>query len=278
MLHHSFTHMPSIGAKTERKIWDTGVCSMDDFIHNPPVFFSKKKVATMIEQIHLSKENISDNNVGFFYHHFPAKEQWRIFKEFQGNTAYLDIETTGLDAFSGMITTIALYDGQKIKYYINGENLKDFKSDIMQYDVIVTYNGKTFDIPFIESYFNIHLSHCHLDLRYILKDLGFSGGLKSCERSLGIGRSGDLADIDGYFAVLLWNDYKRKRNVKSLETLLSYNIEDVLNLEYLMIESYNRKIKDIPFSVDKIKVPQTPDNPFAVDSATVRRIQSRYYG
>ncbi len=53
------------------------------------------------------------------------------------------------------IATIALYDGNRIKYYINGKNLGDFPTDIKQYKIIVSFNGKTFDVPVIESYFGI---------------------------------------------------------------------------------------------------------------------------
>jgi len=56
-------------------------------------------------------------------------------------------------------------------------------------------------------------------LRYVLKSLGYSGGLKSCEKALGLDR-GDLDGVDGYFAVLLWRDYQKKHNEKALETLL----------------------------------------------------------
>ena len=86
-----------------------------------------------------------------------------------------------------------------------------------------------------------------------------------------------LADVDGFFAVLLWNDYKNKRNEKSLETLISYNIEDVLNLEYLMIEAYNRKLKNIPLKLENLSIPVTPENPFRIDPSTVKRIQNQYY-
>lgn len=277
MLHNSFTHIPTVGVATERKIWDSGVYSMDDFIKAPPTFLSKGKSKTITENIHLSKEKIEANDANFFYSNLSSKDQWRIFREFQNCTAYLDIETTGLGAPGDIITTIALYDGKDVKYYINGKNLSEFKDDIMRYKVIVTYNGKTFDIPFIENFFGIKISHSHLDLRYILYSLGYSGGLKSCERQLGIGRTGSLADVDGFFAVLLWNDYKKKRNEKSLETLLAYNIEDVLNLEYLMIEAYNRKLNDIPLSLKKLSFPVTLANPFKIDSSTVSRIKSQYY-
>ncbi|MBF0290319.1 MAG: ribonuclease H-like domain-containing protein [SAR324 cluster bacterium] len=274
MLNHSFAHIPSVGRTTERKIWNSGIRTMDDFLESPPEYFSLNKQKKIVDNIHLSKERIRSKDTRYFYDNLPSKEHWRIFKEYRDATAYIDIETTGLGDPGDIITTIALYDGKNVKYYINGKNLDDFKKDIQQYAVLVTYNGKTFDIPFIERYFGMHISHSQIDLRYILKSLGYSGGLKSCERQLGIGRTGSLADVDGFFAVLLWNDYKRKGNKKSLETLLSYNIEDVLNLEYLMIEAYNRKLSEVPFELESLSIPSTPENPFDIDPTTVNRIKT----
>ena len=66
--------------------------------------------------------------------------------------AYLDIETT----------TIALYNGESIYHYVNNHNLDDFLDDINKYKVIVTYNGKSFDVPFIDNYFGIELNHAHI--------------------------------------------------------------------------------------------------------------------
>jgi uncharacterized protein YprB with RNaseH-like and TPR domain len=62
-----------------------------------------------------------------------------LFGEF---TAYLDIETTGLDSWGNSITTIALYEGKSIFTYVNGQNLDKFEEDIQRYKVIVSYNGK----------------------------------------------------------------------------------------------------------------------------------------
>ncbi|MCK5537472.1 MAG: ribonuclease H-like domain-containing protein [Bacteroidales bacterium] len=276
MLQKSFSHIPSIGTATEKKIWESGINSMDDFVKSPPDFLSKNKLSRITEYIQISKEKISAKDAYYFYEKLSTNEHWRLFREFQDLTAYLDIETTGLGDPGDIITTISLYDGKDIKYYINGKNLNDFKKDILQYQVIVTYNGKSFDVPFIERYFGITISHAHLDLRHILYSLGYSGGLKSCEHQLGIGRTGYLAEVDGYFAVLLWHDYQKNQNEKSLETLLSYNIEDVLNLEFLMIEAYNQKIKDIPLKITKLKFPSTPENPFEIDASTVKRINAQY--
>ena len=187
---------------------------------------------------------------------------------------YLDIETTGLDRYYQSITTIALYDGQEIKTYVQGQNLDDFVDDIQKYKVIVTYNGKCFDVPFIESYFKIRLNHAHIDLRYILYSLGVRGGLKGCERQLGTDR-GDLRDIDGFFAVLLWNEFQKTGDKKALDTLLAYNVQDTVTLENLMVTAYNMKLQQTPFYENLlIEDSITPANPYRVDTGIVDRIKT----
>jgi uncharacterized protein YprB with RNaseH-like and TPR domain len=109
----------------------------------------------------------------------------------------------------------------------------------------VTHNEKYFDVPFIESYFRIKMPQVHIDLRYLLRSLGYTGGVKGGEEKAGIDR-GELEGIDGFFAVLLWNDYKKK-NPESLKTLLAYNNQDVVNLEFLIVLLYNLKLKETPF-------------------------------
>jgi hypothetical protein len=88
---------------------------------------------------------------------------------------------------------------------------------------------------------------------------------------------GDLSDIDGFFAVLLWDDYQRTGDQKTLETLLAYNIQDTINLENLMVIAYNMKLKDTPFyDTHFIEDPTLPVNPFRVDMETVDKIKNRF--
>jgi len=225
-----------------------------------------------------SGKHLETGNPKYFEESLPSNLHWRMFPEFRDSIVYLDIETTGLDSWGNDITSIALYDGKSISYYVNGQNLDDFTNDIQRYKVIVTYNGKSFDIPFIESYFGISLPHAHIDLRYILASLGYSGGLKRCEKQLGISR-GDLEDLDGYFAVLLWDDFQRNKNQQALETLLAYNIQDTVNLETLMVMAYNMKLRGTPFSLThQLPEPIQPDIPFEADRMTIDRIKRRFFG
>ena len=272
MIENSFIHIPGIGPKTEQRLWQSGVQSWDDFSPDCPIRFPQFKKDTINAALEESRQHIKSGNPRYFSDMLPANQHWRLFPKYRESTAYLDIETTGLEKWSCEITTIALYNGKSIFYYVNGQNLDDFVAEINRYDVIVTYNGKTFDAPFIEEYFGITLDHAHIDLRYILASLGYRGGLKSCEIQLGLDR-GDLADVDGFFAVLLWYDYVRNRNQKALNTLLAYNIQDTVNLETLMVMAYNMKINDTPFHQGQLPEPAMPLIPFTVDSGTVDRIK-----
>ena len=273
MLTHSFIHLPGIGAKTEKNIWEAGIHSWDAWQDKPPVKLPNSSLSQISSLLQNSRTELN-NGPEFFSKRLPANEQWRLFSHFRKSTAYLDIETTGLGP-NAEITTIALYDGRDIYCYVNGKNLDDFEEDIWKYNVLVTYNGKGFDIPVIERWFHTKLTHAHIDLRYILARLGFKGGLKGCEKQLGIDR-GELDGVDGYFAVLLWQEYITNNNKKALETLLAYNIEDTVNLERLLIEAYNRNIALTPFGEELLlPLPQTPPINYQPDFNTVERIRNR---
>jgi uncharacterized protein YprB with RNaseH-like and TPR domain len=274
MLTNTFIHIQGVGAITEQRLWESGVRDWDSIGADLPVPVSPKRKYLLQNGIDESRQHLSENNPAYFSNQLPANQCWRMFPEFRNSIVYLDIETTGLDRYFNQITTIALYDGQSIKTYVQGQNLNDFVDDIQKYKVIVTYNGKCFDVPFIESYFKIRLNYAHIDLRYILQSLGFRGGLKGCERQLGIDR-GDLKDIDGFFAVLLWDEYQKSGDQKALDTLLAYNVQDTVTLENLMVTAYNMKLQQTPF-YEKLLIADSapPDNPYRVDLATVDKIKS----
>ena len=274
MLQNTFIHIQSIGAVTEKRLWESGLRDWDEFSDDLLIPLSGKRKYLLQKGIDESRQHLYQNNPVYFSQCLLANQSWRFFPEFRKSTVYLDIETTGLDRYFNHITTIALYDGHEIKTYAHGQNLDDFIDEIYRYKVIVTYNGKSFDIPFIESFFKIRLNHAQIDLRYVLYSLGFRGGLKGCERQLGMDR-GDLSDIDGFFAVLLWQEYQRTGDQKALDTLLAYNIQDTVSLENLIIAAYNMKLKETPFyETHLIGDPTPPVNPFSADLATVDRIKN----
>lgn len=279
MLPHTFCHIPGTGLRAEQKLWEEGITSWEEWLEMESALAGGRRRSAIADHLYASVEALEGEDVSYFAQRLPHGELWRIFPEFRKRIAYLDIETTGLSVdYGSHITTIALYDGKSVRHYVHGENLRAFEDDIFDFDVLVTYNGKCFDVPFIERYFRIKLPHAHIDLRYLLRSLGYSGGLKGCEAALGIDR-GELEGVDGFFAVLLWYEYLNNGNARALETLLSYNIQDTINLERLLVMAYNMKIQETPFGERRaIRLPSPAANPFAPDPDTIQRLRERQFG
>ena len=278
MLRSSFVHIGGIGPKTEQRLWESGIETWDSFTDDGPVRFSTERRAAIHKTLEESQSHLMNGVPGFFEQGLPSSQHWRLFPDFRASTAYLDIETTGMTYSANPITTIALYDGTSVKTYVQGRNLDRFIDDIGRYKVLITYNGKCFDVPFLERYFNEPLDQVHIDLRFVLASLGIKGGLKGCEKQMGIDR-GPLSDVDGLFAVVLWKEFIRSGNPMALETLLAYNVEDTLNLEYLMVKAYNLKLRETPF-YDRYALPIPPlagyKNPYQVDVGLVEKLKPEH--
>ena len=255
MLKQTFCHIPGIGYVSEQRLWTKGVTTWESLAEHARLIsrMSDGELLAILEQ---SQAALADDPL-FFTDRLKRSDGWRLFPHFRKSSVYLDIETSGLGHESD-ITTIALYDGREVRTYVNGRNLEDFLDDIEQYQVIISYNGICFDIPVIEQYFRTRLDQAQIDLRYVLAQLGCRGGLKGCEKQMGISR-GMLDGIDGSFAVLLWREYERYGNEAALETLLAYNVEDTVNLERLMVEAYNRNVDRTPFASELgLSYPESP--------------------
>jgi hypothetical protein len=152
--------------------------------------------------------------------------------------AYIDIETTGLSPYYHDITVVGLYVCsdtatqlvQLVGEDATGGNLLEVLYGV---DLIYSYNGSRFDLPFIKASLGIDLDRevKHRDLMLDCWSRNLYGGLKVVERKLGIPRH--LKDVDGKEAVRLWWRYKIYHDHNALNTLLEYNREDVVNLKIL---------------------------------------------
>ena len=154
-------------------------------------------------------------------------------------TAYMDIETTGLSPVRGDIMVIGIcleYDGHDrtvIQLLEDDISYAKMLKIIENVNILYTYNGTKFDLPYIRTRLGIDLTEycCHIDLMYECWRRNLYGGLKGVEKQLNIKRN--LTEIDGRMAVKLWYDYKFYGDKQSLDTLLEYNKEDVLNLRLI---------------------------------------------
>jgi len=276
MLTRSFIHLQGVGRQTEQKLWDGGIHTWQDMLsrpHEAPV--GVRAQDTLQRGAEASLEALERKNWSFFYRGLPSCEQWRLLHQLPLRAAYLDIETTGLSPERHEITCIGVYDGRKATAYVLGDNLDEFARDIAGYDLIVTYNGKSFDVPFIRHRLGVPLDLPHVDLMYVCRSVGLKGGLKIVEHTAGISRDSTLDGVDGWMAVRLWKQYVRNQDRRALETLVAYNLADTMNLLPLGRVVWNRKLPAHFAALSIAAKHREPKIPWKADKALVDRLLGR---
>lgn len=235
MLRHTFIHLPGVGAHRERTLWKQGILDWDRFLKALEDGSLRQGVyestAPLVRQ---SLAAIKVGDAGFFHNCLPSREMWRLYSEFADQALFLDIETTGLSPHYDDVTLIGALGGGKLALFVKGINLDQFPAYVAEFPLLITFNGSQFDVPFLRMHFpKARLDQAHIDLRFPLASLGYKGGLKSVERSLGVCRDAAIQGMDGFEAVQLWHSYRRGDR-QALRKLILYNLTDVVNLVALM--------------------------------------------
>jgi uncharacterized protein len=253
MLNRTFCHLHGIAQAGERRLWETGLLCWDDLDGEAGARLGARRRESVRRSLEHSRAALAAGDARFFLDGLRGPAAARLLPDFRDRIGYVDIETTGLSAWSD-ITTIALYGDGVLRLYVRGHNLEDFASDVRRFDVLVTYNGTRFDLPFLRRAFGDVLPAGHIDLCPVLRSLGYTGGLKRCERQLGVKRQVPV-DLDGCWAVAAWYRH-RTGNRDALVELLRYNAQDALSLEQLLVYVYNKSMDGHPRSTPMIDCPQ----------------------
>lgn len=229
-IENSFIPVRGVGTKTERRLWEHGITHWDDFDGSVVGDTTAERIYDFLDE---AAPRLADGDARYFDSTFPSKERWRLYENFRDSTCFFDIETTGLDAARNDVTTVTFHRGGETTTLVQGDNLTAdaLHEQFDPADLIVTFNGKRFDVPFLEQSFDLAIDVPHVDLMYPCKRLGLTGGLKQVEKDVGIDR--DRPDLSGRDAVRLWRQYERGDD-DALDTLVSYNRDDTENLRTLM--------------------------------------------
>lgn len=151
-----------------------------------------------------------------------------------GGVLFLDVETTGLSLYYDDLTLVGYETNGRFRFYIAGDNPKELLDAIAAAEVLVTFNGKIFDVPFLQKTFgSVRLPMHHLDLRYAARRVGLVGGQKAIETQLGLKLREGFEASDGAAAVLLWHRYLRG-DLEALRQLLVYNEADVRGMMFIL--------------------------------------------
>lgn len=171
---------------------------------------------------------------------------------------YLDTETTGLAGGTGtcaFLIGVGMIRGTE--FVVEQFFLRDYSeeqavlaalAEILEgYDGLVTFNGKTFDVPLLETRYTLaRLKRpfermVHLDLLHPARRL-WKLRLESCRLThlethvLGIARQGDVpgSEIPG-----IYFDYLRTGDARGLQPVFFHNALDIVTLAALTVEAAN---------------------------------------
>jgi hypothetical protein len=265
-LERTFIHVPMIGPRREADLWRRGFTDWGRFREEHPRGAFRDHV---VEWLHPARALAK----------LPRAQAWRLFPGLRARILYLDIESTGLHGGLDEVTCIGTYDGKGVRAYVPGrDDLRGFEKAVDAADLLVTYNGSCFDLPFLKTALpGVDFARPrHIDLRWPLRRMGLRGGLKGIEPQMGIFRDASLDGVDGYLAILLWSAHRRG-HPRALETLVRYCLEDVVNLEPLMVETFNRLASTLPIDVPMLASGPRPELGVRADEELVRAlVRGRY--
>ncbi|ABZ94740.1 Exonuclease [Leptospira biflexa serovar Patoc strain 'Patoc 1 (Ames)'] len=234
-LRQSLQLFPGIGDKKEKQLIAIGVYDWTSLLQyqktkNDPHLPS---LSILEERYEILEKEFQETNFSFFTDELPSLEYWRLWQHFPERFCFLDIETTGISE-SSVTTVVSLFQNESIRTFERGKDLEFLFDSIAPDDIIVTYNGRRFDIPFLEREFRYRVKNPQLDLMNLLHSIGIKGGLKKSEIQLGLIRPEEIAGMDGREAPLLWYEYQRTNNQDALKKLIAYNKEDTKNLKLVL--------------------------------------------
>jgi uncharacterized protein YprB with RNaseH-like and TPR domain len=244
-IENSFIPVRGVGETTERRLWRAGVTHWDDFDGAHVGETTADRIDSFIGE---ARSRLRSGDARYFGETFPSGERWRLYENFRDSTCFFDIETTGLSPETDEVTTVSFHQDGETTTLVAGDNLTSgsLAEQFGKADLVATFNGKRFDVPFLESNFDVSVDVPHIDLLYPCRRLDLTGGLKRVEGEVGIER--DRPDLSGRVAVRLWHEYERGDDA-ALDTLVSYNREDAVNLRTLLDEVTGRLHRSVFESV-----------------------------
>ncbi len=227
--------MEKVKKRIEDNLWSQGINNWDAFIDAGRIKgISPQRKSYYDRKIAEARKALYSFDSSYFKGILPQSEYYRLYDFFKEDCVFLDIETTGLDFRNNDITVIGLFDGINTKTMIKNINLdyKTLKNELKNYKLIVTFNGSSFDVPFInKKYPGLLPDVPNFDIKSVTGRLNLKGGLKEIEKILGIKRSKIIERFYGGDALTLWRMYQATGDDYYLNLLVEYNEEDAANLK-----------------------------------------------
>lgn len=209
-----------------------------------------KKLYTDAELLSNKYRNIFERSSDFKSETHNNHEFKAILNVDPKNIIFLDIETTGLSRTPLFLIGLLYFDGDNIvidqlfaRDYSEEANVLHYFSEFApRFNVLVTFNGKSFDVPFIRDRMIYHRkflkwSHVHVDI-LLHSRRRWRGKTPDCKlQTLEYHICGRRREDDIPSALVpeIYHDFVRSGNTEYLEGVFLHNALDLLTLLELTI-------------------------------------------
>ena len=252
-MNHNLKLLPKIGIKTEENLKKQGFTTIESLLNhdshkdNARDFLESVDDMSFGEIVDLLNRNkygkaCKDNLIKCIS--IPDAENFK----------FMDIETLGLSNVPIILIGVAEIKGNKIissQYFLRDIDeepavLKGYFSHLDEDSVHVTFNGKTFDVPFIRNRLNYHrvnvdFNLAHLDLMYFAKYL-WRDDLPNCQLQtiekykFGLER---VDDVPGQYIPGYYNAYLSQNNIGPMIPIIEHNRQDIVSLADFLMKMYD---------------------------------------
>ena len=244
--------MPGIGLQMEMKLKREGYKTIYDLKNHPSYSKKADKLIKKIEKNCFIKEY----NLLKYLNKYPNSNNMTL-KSLSSldpfNLKFMDIETLGLSNAPIILIGIAEIKGKYIEsnqYLLRNKEeepavIKAYLSHIDEASVHVTYNGASFDIPFIKNRarryrIDCNLDQTHFDLMFPARNL-WKDVLPNCklttieEHLFNIKRD---EDVPGAYIPDYYNTYLVTKNIGPLIPIVEHNRMDIVSLADFLMKIY----------------------------------------
>ena len=251
-INHNLKLLPKIGLKTEENLKNKGYPTIESLQNHDRYSDIATKFLNNIEDMSFREiVDLLDNN------RYSKKCRDNLIKCISltdvENFKFMDIETKGLSNVPIILIGVAEIKNDKIiasqyflRDYIEEPNIiESYMNHLDEDSIHVTFNGKTFDVPFIKNRciynrMNHNLDLPHLDLMYFAKNL-WKDMLPNCqlqtieEEIFNITR---IDDVPGQYIPGYYDTYLSTNNIGPVVPIIEHNCQDIISLASFLEKMY----------------------------------------
>ncbi|MDR2830975.1 MAG: ribonuclease H-like domain-containing protein [Methanobrevibacter sp.] len=243
------TLVPKIGKIRETKLNEEGYNSIPSLLEHERYFHDAKIVLNKINNnsfakiFHLAKKSSFENSLKCLHYNDIS------------NFKFMDIETLGLSKnvpiiLIGIVEIKGKYV-QSNQYFLRDKGdesaiLYGFYNHLNEDSVYVTYNGASFDVPFIKSRFNYYsMDYNHnlinYDLLYYVRKL-WKNKLPNCQLTTVEEHIFDIRrknDVPGRYIPGYYETYLKEKNIGPIIPIIKHNRMDIVSLANFLMKMVN---------------------------------------